>query len=134
MAEAYYSNGTNFIKIDAKLFNAVSKDGDTMAGGLTSPCMLGEGDLNTYYHRIDMGHAGFNHFDFHEYGGIYNFYKNTAGTKNGASLICSIQPDGFHGTLTGDVNGKATECSNEYNIIVSSTQPTDSRCKLWIQP
>ena len=39
-----------------------------MDGALTKAAqhMLGEGDLSTYYHRVDFGHSGENKFDFYE--------------------------------------------------------------------
>lgn len=40
----------------------------------------GEGNAATYYHAVDFGFAGHNQVDFYEYGGIWNFWKNTAST------------------------------------------------------
>ena len=64
----------------------------------------GEGDANTYYHAVDFGYAGHNQVDFHEYGGIWNFYENTKGTAADGKLVASIKPDGFHGNLKGNAD------------------------------
>ena len=66
-----------------------------------------EGNADTYYHAIDFGYSGHNQVDFHEYGGIWNFYRNTKGTATDGELVASIKPDGFH----GDLNGNATSAT-----------------------
>lgn len=77
--------------------------GATFTGRITSPevsatnyfvtpSLVGEGDNTSYYHRVDFGHKGFDHCDFYEYGGIYNFYKNTNAGKGGAELLFGITP------------------------------------------
>lgn len=114
-------------KLKSLINNKVSKSGDTMTGRLTAPevaatsyfvtpTMVGEGNANTYYHRIDFGKAGNDKVDFYEYGGIWNFYQDTVGTKDGAVLIGSIQPDGWH----GNVVGKAT--SADAVPLISDTE------------
>lgn len=107
---------TGAVSLTASDVDAVAKSGDTMTGSLTTPALLtgtaeanyfqskkfrGEGNANTYYHAIDFGYSGHNQVDFHEYGGLWNFYQNTAGTSDGGTLVASIQSDGFHGDLTG---------------------------------
>lgn len=74
----------------------------------------GEGNADTYYHAIDFGYSGHNQVDFHEYGGIWNFYKNTKGTAADGKLVASIKPDGFHGNL----NGNATSADKVNNNLV----------------
>lgn len=74
----------------------------------------GEGNANTYYHAVDFGYAGHNQVDFHEYGGIWNFYKNTKGTAADGELVASIKPNGFHGNL----NGNATSADKVNNNLV----------------
>lgn len=69
--------------------------GSAAANYFQSQKFRGEGDANTYYHAIDYGYAGHNQVDFHEYGGLYNFYKNTNGTSTGGSLVGAITPDGI---------------------------------------
>ena len=77
--------------------------GATFTGRITSPevsatnyfvtpSLVGEGDNTTYYHRVDFGHRNFDHCDFYEYGGIYNFYKNMQAGKNHAELLFGITP------------------------------------------
>lgn len=46
-----------------------------------------------YYHRLDLGGSGSNQWDFYEYGGAFNFYKNTSGTQEGAIKIFSVLGD-----------------------------------------
>lgn len=78
----------------------------------------GEGDANTYYHAVDFGYAGHNQVDFHEYGGIWNFYKNTKGTAAGGELVASIKPDGFHGNLKGNAD-TATKFKDAQSITLT---------------
>lgn len=74
----------------------VNKSGDTMTGKLTVPQVetgaddssyfqtrkiRGEGNASTYYHAVDFGYAGHDAVDFYEYGGVYNFWKNTSSSK-----------------------------------------------------
>lgn len=94
--------------------NYVSKSGDTMTGPLIVPqvqtgsdaanyfqCQKfrGQGNADSYYHAIDFGYNQHNQVDFHEYGGIWNFYKNTTGAADGGTLVASIKEDGFHGNM-----------------------------------
>lgn len=74
----------------------------------------GEGNADTYYHAIDFGYSEHNQVDFHEYGGIWNFYENTKGTAADGKLVASIKPDGFHGNL----NGNATSANKVNNNLV----------------
>lgn len=99
----------------------------------------GEGDANTYYHAVDFGYAGHNQVDFHEYGGIWNFYKNTKGTVDGGQLVASIKPDGFYGNLKGNatsadkvnnnlvikLNSGTTEGTNQFTYNGSATKNID---------
>lgn len=101
-----------------KVSDFIQTTGGTMTGKLVAPQIetgtgsenyfqcskfRGQGDANTYYHAIDFGYAGHDHVDFHEYGGLFNFYRNTAGTADGGQLIGSITDRGFVGgaELTG---------------------------------
>lgn len=106
--------------IDSK----VNKSGDTMTGRLTAPevaatdyfvtpTMVGEGNKNVYYHRVDFGYAGHDHVDFHEYGGTWNFYQNNGGTEESKILVAAIQPDGFHGTLHGQASSVPSLTSDD---------------------
>ena len=76
----------------------------SVAGSLTSPSIAtgdatssyfqsrkfrGEGNAATYYHAVDFGFAGHNQVDFYEYGGIWNFWKNTeASATTATSNLC----------------------------------------------
>ena len=97
-------------KVD--ISDKVSKSGDTMTGKLTVPQVetgdgnsnffqcrkfRGEGDANTYYHAIDFGYKNHDRVDFHEYGGIWNFFKNTSGKANEGVLCGSITSNGWEG-------------------------------------
>ena len=59
-----------------------------------TPALINEGDLTSYYHRLNLGYAKHDYWEFHEYGGDYRFYKNTAGTDAGKSLIANITSTG----------------------------------------
>ena len=49
----------------------------------------GEGNAATYYHAVDFGFAGHNQVDFYEYGGLWNFWKNTeAAATTADSNLC----------------------------------------------
>lgn len=106
-------------KLKTFIDSKVNKSGDTMTGRLTAPevvatvyayipSIINEGDSSRYVHRIDLGKPLFDHCDFYEYGGIWNFYQNVSGAKDESTLIASIQPDGFH----GNVIGKATSADS----------------------
>lgn len=81
----------------------------------------GEGNADTYYHAIDFGYSGHNQVDFHEYGGIWNFYRNTKGTATDGELVASIKPDGFHGNLNGNAT-TATKVNN--NLVIKLNNGT----------
>lgn len=51
----------------------------------------GEGNAATYYHAVDFGFAGHNQVDFYEYGGLWNFWKNTDATATTASSNLCLQ-------------------------------------------
>ena len=59
-----------------------------------TPALINEGNLTSYYHRLNLGYANHDYWEFHEYGGDYRFYKNTAGTDAGKSLIANITSTG----------------------------------------
>lgn len=95
--------------------------GDGEANYFQSRKFRGEGNANTYYHAVDFGYAGHNQVDFHEYGGTWNFYKNTTGAAAGGELVASIKPDGFHGNLKGNAD-TATKVNN--NLIIKLNNGT----------
>ena len=126
--------------IKTALDGKLSLTGGTVTGNVTASafktgtdasnyfqCMKfrGEGDANTYYHAIDFGYKTHDRVDFHEYGGIWNFYQNTTGEADGGSLVGSIQPDGWHGNVVGNVFGNASSATKAKqdasgNIITST--------------
>lgn len=125
----------------------VDKTGDTMTGKLQTPILetgtdesnyfqskkfRGEGNAGSYYHAIDFGYANHNKVDFHEYGGVWNFYQNTDGQYNTGSLVASIQPDGVHATLKGnaDTATKATQDAKG-NVIDATYIKTADGLKKW---
>ena len=101
-----------------ELENYLPLTGGTCTGGVTAPNfqtgaaesayfqtkkMRGEGNADTYYHAVDWGYANHDVVDFHEYGGIWRFFKNTGGKSNTGVLVGSIQSSGWNGgaALTG---------------------------------
>lgn len=112
--------------------NKVSKSGDTMTGKLTVPQVetgtgnsnffqcrkfRGEGNADTYYHAIDFGYQNHDRVDFHEYGGIWSFYKNTTGKVNDGALCGKITSNGWEGRAKLEsgstmVTSQLTENSN----------------------
>ena len=106
-------------EVDTAVNGKVNKSGDTMTGKLTAPKIetgtdeanyfqskkfRGQGDASTYYHAVDFGYANHDMVDFHESGGVWNFYQNTEGKSNTGSLVASIQPDGVHAPLKGNAD------------------------------
>lgn len=122
-------------KVD--ISDKVSKSGDTMTGKLTVPQVetgadnsnffqcrkfRGEGDANTYYHAIDFGYANHDQVDFHEYGGKWNFYKNTSGKANEGSLCGKITTNGWEGDakLTGSPTAPTPGTSDNSTRIATT--------------
>ena len=125
------TNDSGFIT-DKELADKVSKSGDTMTGKLTVPQVetgdgdsnffqcrkfRGEGNADTYYHAIDFGYKNHDRVDFHEYGGIWSFYKNQSGKANDGVLCGKITSNGWEGRAKLEsgstmVTSKLTENSN----------------------
>lgn len=80
--------------------------GTTAANYFQCQKFRGEGNADTYYHAIDFGYAGHDQVDFYEYGGVWNFWKNTSSTKGG-TLVGSIKSTGWNGNVVGNVTGTA---------------------------
>lgn len=59
--------------------------------------LRGEGTDTTYYHAVDWGYLMHNMVDFHEYGGVWNFYKNTVGRADSGTLVGKIDDEGWNG-------------------------------------
>ena len=66
--------------------------GDTTSSYFQSRRFRGEGTASEYYHAIDFGYPNHNQVDFYEYGGVWNFWKNTtaAATTDSANLCLQI--------------------------------------------
>ena len=125
------TNDSGFIT-DKEFADKVSKSGDTMTGKLTVPQVetgagnsnffqcrkfRGEGNADTYYHAIDFGYKNHDRVDFHEYGGIWSFYKNQSGKINGGVLCGKITSNGWEGRAKLEsgstmVTSQLTENSN----------------------
>ena len=98
--------------------NYLRLSGGTMTGHLTVPTIKVDSIINeNYVHRIDLGKVGSNHMDFYEYGGVYNFYKNTNTTSTeNATLLGKITTNGWEGNVVGNVTGSATKFSSSRTI------------------
>ena len=136
-------------EVDTTVNGKVSKSGDTMTGKLTAPKIetgtdeasyfqskkfRGQGDASTYYHAVDFGYANHDMVDFHESGGVWNFYQNTEGKSNTGSLVASIKPDGVHAPLKGNADTatsatKATQDSDGNAINTTYRKISDSYSK-----
>ena len=90
--------------------------GATFTGHITSPIvsatkyfetptLVGEGDDSTYYHRVVFGHRNFDRMEFHEYGGLFKFLKNTSGKENEGQLLFQISPNGVDSKVPLKENG-----------------------------
>ena len=110
----------------------LDKSGDTMTGKLTVPQVetgdgnsnffqcrkfRGEGNADTYYHAIDFGYQNHDRVDFHEYGGLWSFYKNTTGKVKDGVLCGKITSNGWEGRAKLEsgstmVTSQLTENSN----------------------
>ena len=121
----------------AQVADKVSKSGDTMTGKLTVPQVetgagnsnffqcrkfRGEGNADTYYHAIDFGYQNHDRVDFHEWGGIWNFFKNTSGKANGGSLCGKITTNGWEGgaKLTGSPTAPTPGTSDNSTRIATT--------------
>lgn len=111
--------------------------GGDMSGKLTAPKIetgsgntnyfqsrkfRGEGDAATYYHAIDFGYQNHDRVDFHEYGGIWNFFKNTSGKANEGSLCGKITTNGWEGgaKLTGSPTAPTPGTSDNSTRIATT--------------
>lgn len=125
--------------VDQLLDKKANVSGQAFTGGISAPNIStgsaaanyfqsqkfrGEGNANTYHHAVDFGYAGHNQVDFHEYGGVYNFYQNTAGTASGGMLIGAITSSGIKegSTLLKDKYAQKSELatvatSGSYNDL-----------------
>lgn len=112
--------------------------GDTTSSYFQSRKFRGEGNAATYYHAVDFGFAGHNQVDFYEYGGLWNFWKNTEpdATTDSSNLCLQIgdtyvknkvnkftwPTTGGTLALTDDLPTQAT--STKLGLVKSSTTGT----------
>lgn len=128
---------TGAVQLNASDVGAVAKTGDTMTGKLTVPQVetgagnsnffqcrkfRGEGNADTYYHAIDFGYQNHDRVDFYEYGGIWNFFKNTSGKADGGSLCGKITTNGWEGgaKLTGSPTAPTPGTSDNSTRIATT--------------
>ena len=70
-----------------------------------TPTLVGEGDDSTYYHRVVFGHKNFDKMEFHEYGGLFSFFKNQKGGANDGQLLFQISPSAVDSKVQLKENG-----------------------------
>ena len=101
---------------DVDLSGYAKLTGATFTGKVTSPIvsatryfetptLVGEGDDSTYYHRVVFGHKNFDKMEFHEYGGLFSFFKNQKGGANDGQLLFRISPNEVDSKLPLKENG-----------------------------
>ena len=112
---------------DVDLTGYAKLTGATFTGHVTSPIvsatryfetptLVGEGDDSTYYHRVVFGHRNFDRMEFHEYGGLFKFFKNTSGKENEGQLLFQIG--------ASDVNSKVPLKENGVRVYSPNNKPT----------
>ena len=101
--------------------------GATFTGHITSPIvsatryfetptLVGEGDDSKYYHRVVFGHRNFDRMEFHEYGGLFKFFRNTSGNEGEGQLLFQISPS--------DVNSNVPLKENGVRVYSPNNKPT----------
>lgn len=110
VAKAIQDNEEVVTSLEKAIGEKANRSGDDFTGKITAPQIetgtadsnyfqsrkfRGEGNADTYYHAIDFGYANNNKFEFHEYGGTYNFYKNENGKKDTGVLVGAFTPSGI---------------------------------------
>lgn len=81
-----------------------------------TPTLVGEGDDSTYYHRVVFGHKNFDRMEFHEYGGLFKFFKNQQGGANDGQLLFQISPN--------EVDSKVQLKENGVRVYSPNNKPT----------
>ena len=81
-----------------------------------TPTLVGEGDDSTYYHRVVFGHRNFDRMEFHEYGGLFKFFKNQQGGANTGQLLFQISPS--------EVDSKVQLKENGVRVYSPNNKPT----------
>lgn len=128
----YLLNTTDTLNGNLTVTNSVESDIVAANSYFRTPSLVGQDDNSTYYHRVDFGYAGNNKVDFYEYGGEYNFYKNTVGTLAGAVLIADITQTGISANSFIKMGGtssqflKADGSVDNNTYLLTSGKATDS--------
>lgn len=68
------------VTFPANVTAPIVKTGTASSNALVSYKLRSSGDGDSYYHGLDLGYGGHNQWDFYEYGGIWNFWRNQSGT------------------------------------------------------
>lgn len=90
----------------------------------------GEGNAATYYHAIDFGFAGHNQVDFYEYGGLWNFWKNTNATPTTDSSNLCLQ---IGDTYVKNKGNTFTWPTTSGTLALTTNIPTVNNATLTIQ-
>ena len=112
---------------DVDLTGYAKLTGATFTGNISSPIvsatryfetptLVGEGDDSTYYHRVVFGHRNFDRMEFHEYGGLFKFFKNQQGGANSGQLLFQISPS--------EVDSKVQLKENGVRVYSPNNKPT----------
>ena len=80
------------LSVAGNIKSPIITTGDTTSSYFQSRRFRGEGTASTYYHAVDFGYANHDQVDFYEYGGVWNFWKNTTATAttDNANLCLQI--------------------------------------------
>ena len=81
-----------------------------------TPTLVGEGDDSKYFHRVVFGHKNFDRMEFHEYGGLFKFFKNTQGGESNGQLLFQIS--------SSDVNSNVPLKENGVRVYSPNNKPT----------
>ena len=134
LAEAYFSDGSTFTKIDANLVGALP------TGIITDTELNNATTTGLYSFRMNPSTDGV------QYTPCANWGTLLVDATTGTPFQIYIPDTGFYlykrNYLSSNTWSKmdagyadtAGQAANEYSVIVSSSEPTDSRCKIWIQP
>lgn len=112
---------------DVDLTGYAELTGATFTGNISSPIvaatryfvtptLVGEGDDSKYFHRVVFGHRNFDRMEFHEYGGLFKFFKNQQGTESGGQLLFQISPS--------EVDSKVQLKENGVRVYSPNNKPT----------
>ena len=95
-----------------------------VSGAMTNvPTIINEG----YAHRLEIGRQNHDHWDFYEYGGVYNFYKNTqSGNSDSKELLFQINghtviANTFQGSLSGNASSATKATQDGSGRTITST-------------